>query len=450
MSASDGPSQRSACQPPGVRRRPTCVPPPPRLLAAGARPAPAGGCRPAARRDRCSAGRRRLPGLRQRVEVWPEPGVAAHAVDARSGDGKKTLGGDPARDVLGLVVELEELLHRLLVARLLERHEVVLDAEGDRRVAVGRHRGDAVRHLALRVELRGERAEAHDHADLAVLEELEGAVGPVGLSRVHLGHPVAVREVGEELECLEVPVAVDGPAVTGLPVAAVVPHPDGPLRLSFFRPQGQRVADRAAAEVADLLGGLHELLPGPGGCRQAGPGEQSLVVEERTGAGEDREAVELAAVLAALGEGRQEVLAGPVGQHLVGRVEQPVLGVAGEGVEVQHVGRLVVLQHGGDLLVDRVPVDDLELDFRAGLLRVLRRQRLPERLRVVLAVVRDDDLDRCSGARAPVAGAERQRHAGHDADECHQRRSQSHRCGQAMVRRGPTSSCEMLRGIVPV
>src|SRR5207245_4797547 len=128
--------------------------------------------------------------------------------------------------------------------------------------------------------LLGEGAEADHHAGLAVLEELERAVGAVGLARIHLRHAVAVREVGEEREGAGVRLAVDRPSVAGLPVTAAVPHPDRPLGLRLLGTERQGVADRAAAERLDLLRGLHELVPrlrrrGDPGLREAGP-----VVEE--------------------------------------------------------------------------------------------------------------------------------------------------------------------------
>jgi hypothetical protein len=368
---------------------------------------------------------------RQRGEVGLELLVAAHLLEARLRHRQESLRGDPAGDLVRLVVEVEELAHRLLVALLLEGHEVVLDAEGDRGAGVARHLGHAVVDLLLGVQLGGEGAEAHDHADLAVLEELEGAVGAVGLARVDLGDLVLVGQVGQERERLHVAVAVDGPPVARLPVPAVVPHPDRPLGLRLFGAQRQRVADRVAAGGLHLARGLHELVPGARRLGDARAGEQVAVVEERAGAREDREAVERVAIGAAAREGLEEILAGLRRQRLVRRVEQPVLRVARERVEVQDVGRLVVLDHGADLLVDRVPVDHLQVDLGPGLLGVLLREALPERPRVILAVLRDDDLDRLGLVRpAAPAGDEGARG---DQRQDHQTAAHPHRAHTTKV-----------------
>ncbi len=318
----------------------------------------------------CGISRRDQLRVRERVEVGLDLGVRAHPVQAGLGDREEAFGGDPPGDGFGLVVQLEKLRDGLLIPGLLEGHEIVLDGQGHGSACVRRHLGDAVVDLALGVELLAQRTEAHHHADLAVLEELEGAVSPVGLPWVHLGHLVLVGEVREELQRLEVLVAVDHPPIAGLPVAAVVPHPDRPLGLGLLGAQGQRVADRPLAESLDSLGGPDELVPGFRGRPDAGPGEQILVVEEGPRAREDREAIELALVLAAPGERRQEIVLGFERHDLVGRMKQPVLRVAGKGVQIQHVRRLVVLDHRGDLLVDRVPINDLQVDLDAGLLRV--------------------------------------------------------------------------------
>jgi hypothetical protein len=49
-------------------------------------------------------------------------------------------------------------------------------------------------------------------------------------------------------------------------------------------------------------------------------------------------------------------------------LQQAFLGEAGVVAGLQGVGRLVVLHHGGDLLIDVVPVDhlDIDLDVRLG------------------------------------------------------------------------------------
>src|SRR5437660_4499424 len=78
-------------------------------------------------------------------------------------------------------------------------------------------------------------------------------------------------------------------------------------------------------------------------------------------------------------------------------MEQAVACVGRERVQIEHVGWLVVLDHRADLLVDRVPVDDAEIDLGAALLAVLLGERLPEGPRVVLAVVGDDDGERGPG-----------------------------------------------------
>src|SRR6185503_20744584 len=113
--------------------------------------------------------------------------------------------------------------------------------------------------------------------------------------------------------------------------------PDGPFGLRLFGPQRQRVADGAAAERGDLARRRHESIPRPWGAGKPGAIEELRVVEERTGARENRKAVERALVLAAAREGLEEVLLRLRRQHVGRRVEQAVLGVAGEGVEVQHV-----------------------------------------------------------------------------------------------------------------
>src|SRR5256885_5793262 len=82
-----------------------------------------------------------------------------------------------------------------LVCRLLlekKKHQIVLDAERERLVARRGHLRDAVFDLALCVELLGERAEADDHPDLAVLEEPKPAVRAIGLAPLHLRDVVAV------------------------------------------------------------------------------------------------------------------------------------------------------------------------------------------------------------------------------------------------------------------
>src|SRR5437867_1635352 len=229
------------------------------------------------------------------------------------------------------------------------------------------------------------------------------AVRTVGLSRVDLGHLVPVGEIGEKLQRLEVLVAVDRPLIAGLPVTAVVPHPDGPLGLGLLGTQRKGVADGVRAERPDSPGRRDELVPRPGWRGDPGAREEIPVVEEGACAREDREPVELALVLTAPDERGQEVFTRPGREDLVRRVEQSVLRVAGEGVQVQHVGRLVVLDHRGDLLVDRVPVDDLQVHLDAGLLRVRLGEGLPEGTRVVLAVVGDDDLDRREGAALGAA-----------------------------------------------
>jgi hypothetical protein len=413
-----GPSQRSGCQRPA---RPLSERPPRRRRSSAAGREPAWDCR---RLDRetdvlldveLHAIPRRVrrggeAGVGQRVQIGLELLVRAHLRQARLRHRQKSFGRDPPRDVLRLVVEVEELLHSVLVAALLERHQIVFDPERDG-LANGRwHLGDAVAHLLLGIELRGQRAEADHHAHLAVLEELKRAVGAIGLARIDLGDSVPVGEVGEELQGLQILVAVDRPRVAGLPVAAVVPHPDRPLGLRFLGPERQRVADDAAAEPLDLAGGLYEFVPGLGRRRQARSPKQVLVVEEGPGARENRKAVELALILAAAGERPDEVVARPGRQHLLGGVEKLIPGVARERIQVEHVGPLIVLDHRAHLLIDRVPVDDPQIDLHAGLLRVLFRQALPEGLRVVLAVVGDHDRDRLGGGRlfgAPIAGAER-------------------------------------------
>ena len=167
-----------------------------------------------------------------------------------------------------------------------------------------------------------------------------------------------------------------------------------------------------------LLRGLHELVPRPRRPGHAGLGEQVAVVEERAGARRGSGSRRACPGTRRRARRRSRKSSRVFGrQDLVGRVEQAVLGVAREGVQVEHVGRLVVLDHRADLLVDRVPVDDLQIDLDAGLLRVLLGQALPERARVVLAVLRDHHLDGLAAAR-PAAGAdERHGHRAHRQDE---------------------------------
>ena len=238
-----------------------------------------------------------------------------------------------------------------------------------------------------------------------------------------------VGEIGQEPERLHVLVAVDGPRVARFPVAAVVPHPDRPLGLRFLGTERQRVADDAAAERLDLARGVDELVPGLGRPGEAGAGEEVLVVEERARARQNREPVELALILAPAREGLDEVVPRLRRQHVVGRVEELVLGVAGEGVQVQHVRRLARLDHRADLLVDRVPVDDPEVDLHAALLRILLRQALPEGLRMVLTVFRDHHGDRLAAAAGPlgppIARAEQERGGG--AEHSQSRESSPHR-----------------------
>ena len=146
-----------------------------------------------------------------------------------------------------------------------------------------------------------------------------------------------------------------------------------------------------------------------GGAATPRLGEQIAVVEEGARAGQDREAVELVAVGAAPREGLEEVLPRLGRQGLVARVEEAVLGVARERVQIEHVGRLVVLDHGADLLIDGVPVDHLQVHLHPGLLGVLLGQALPERAGMVAAVLRDHDLDRLGRVAPAAARAERGR-----------------------------------------
>src|SRR5262249_61146064 len=131
-------------------------------------------------------------------------------------------------------------------------------------------------------ELRGQWSAGYAHGALAVREELESAVGPIGLPGIGLRHLVRVGERGEERERLDVLVAVDRPLIAGLPVAAVVPHPDLPLGLGLLGAERQRIADHAIAQGLDLLGGLQELVPCLRGRCEAGLREKGLVVEEGT------------------------------------------------------------------------------------------------------------------------------------------------------------------------
>src|SRR5690349_11835255 len=66
----------------------------------------------------------------QGVEVDLELRVARELLDARLRDRQEALGLDEGVDLVGLVVEVVERLDRRLVARLLEGHQVVGDAEG--------------------------------------------------------------------------------------------------------------------------------------------------------------------------------------------------------------------------------------------------------------------------------------------------------------------------------
>src|SRR6478736_5644736 len=128
-------------------------------------------------------GRRELR-VGQRVEVDLQRLLVGEVRDARLRDREEALGLDEGVDLVGGVVEVVEGLDRLLVARLLERHEVVGDTEGLALGAVvGRERRDAVVDLLVLVEGGGERAEADDHAGLAGLEQVEG-VGAVGAGGV--------------------------------------------------------------------------------------------------------------------------------------------------------------------------------------------------------------------------------------------------------------------------
>src|SRR5262249_18336957 len=63
-------------------------------------------------------GRRRQARVREDVEIRAQLGVRAHLRQAGLRDRQESLGGDPSGDVVGLVVEVEELLHRVLVVLL--------------------------------------------------------------------------------------------------------------------------------------------------------------------------------------------------------------------------------------------------------------------------------------------------------------------------------------------
>ena len=159
----------------------------------------------------------------QGVEVDLELRVGRERREAALGDRQEALGLDERVDLVLLVVQVVERLDGLLVARLLERHEVVGHAEGLRLAAIlGRHRRDAVADLLVLVEVG--RPAGRSPTTMPTLPDLNrlkrvGAVGPAG---VVLGDLVVHRELLQERQRLDVLGRVDRPLAAGLPVAAVV------------------------------------------------------------------------------------------------------------------------------------------------------------------------------------------------------------------------------------
>jgi hypothetical protein len=187
---------------------------------------------------------------------------------------------------------------------------------------------------------------------------------------------------------------VDGPLARVVhPVAAVAVDPHLELGLSLLRAQRQPVADHAVAQPLELLGGVAELAPGRRRLADARLLEQRLVVEEQAGARDEGEAVLGSVDRRVVRERGEEVRHRLLGDHLRGLVQEVVRRVLGELVDVEQVGLLASGDERRDLLVDVVPVDDLQVDLVTGIrLLELRDQVLPVGLDV-LGVLRRDEGD---------------------------------------------------------